>query len=303
METLYKTLHDANLGIVTKNVPLGTKTSLRVGGSAKIVFQPENESKLMRAMEFIHASGKQFKTIGRGSNLLISDDDYNGVIILLDRCLNQIKVDETTGIIEVETGFSLMKLASVVANHGLTGLEFASGIPGNVGGAIFMNAGIKDLEMKDVVLRVKVVLGSGKSKWLTNKELEFGYRKSILQEHRDWVCTKVELQLEKGDKETIVAKINHLREIRQKGQPLSLPNCGSVFRNPLPDYAGKLIEDCGLKGHQIGNAKISDVHANFIVNLGGATAEDIMNLINYTKKVVLEKRGIYLHQEVESFNW
>ncbi|MGL4662653.1 MAG: UDP-N-acetylmuramate dehydrogenase, partial [Culicoidibacterales bacterium] len=262
-----------------------------------------SEDGLVKTLKAIHSQGKAFKVIGKGSNLLPSDDIYNGVIIYCDKGLDYLEINSDTGVVRVGAGYSLIKLAIDVAKKGLTGFEFASGIPGNIGGAVFMNAGIKQNEMKDCISRVKIVRGSGDVMWLDNREMEFGYRKSILQEHRDWICTEVEIQLQQGDKEEITKQIQHLREIRQKGQPLSLPNCGSVFRNPLPHYAGQLIEDVGLKGFSIGGAKVSDVHANFIVNTGDATAENVMHLIEHIRSVVFEKHGVHLHLEVETFNW
>lgn len=303
MESLYERLCQLDVGEVLKEKSLSRKTTLRVGGDAKLFVTPKNEAGLIQTLKAIHGKGKAFKVIGKGSNLLPSDDVYNGVVIFCDKGLDHLEIDAETGLVRVGAGYSLMKLALDVAKTGLTGFEFASGIPGNIGGAIFMNAGIKQNEMKDCVKRVKIVRGSGDVVWLDNHEMEFDYRKSILQEHRDWICTEVEIQLDKGNAEQIQKEILHLREIRQKGQPLSLPNCGSVFRNPLPQFAGALIEDVGLKGYSIGGAKVSDVHANFIVNTGGATASDIMNLIELIRSTVFEKHDVHLHLEVETFNW
>lgn len=303
MESLYEKLCELNVGVVSKEKLLARRTTLRVGGSAQLFVVPENEEGLVKTLKAIHERGKAFKVIGKGSNLLPSDDVYNGVIIYCDKGLDNLQIDEKSGLIRVGAGYSLMKLAIEVARVGLAGFEFASGIPGNIGGAVFMNAGIKKNEMKDCITRVKIVRGSGEVTWLDNREMEFGYRKSILQEHRDWICTEVEIQLQQGDAEAIQAEIKRLRDIRQKGQPLSLPNCGSVFRNPLPQFAGQLIEDVGLKGYSIGGAKVSDVHANFIVNTGEATAKDVMSLIEHIRKVVFEKHGVHLHLEVETFNW
>lgn len=303
MESLYETLCQLEVGEVSKERPLSRRTTLRVGGNAKLFVIPKNEEGLIQTLRAIHQHGKAFKVIGKGSNLLPSDQEYNGVIIYCDKGLDHLVIERETGVVRVGAGYSLIKLAMDVAKEGLTGFEFASGIPGNVGGAIFMNAGIKQNEMKDCVRRVKIVRGSGEVVWLDNREMEFAYRHSILQEHRDWICVEVELQLQHGNIEEIQKQILHLREIRQKGQPLSLPNCGSVFRNPPNNYAGHLVESSGLKGFSIGGAKVSDVHANFIVNTGGATAENVMHLIEHIRNVVFEKHGVYLHLEVETFNW
>lgn len=303
MESLYEKLKQLDVGEIVKERSLSRKTTLRVGGDAKLFVIPKNEMGLIDTLKSIHEHGKVFKVIGKGSNLLPSDHIYNGVIVHCDKGLDKLEIDEKTGIVRVGAGYSLIRLAMKVAEVGLTGFEFASGIPGNVGGAIFMNAGIKQNEMKDCVTRVKIIRGSGEVVWLDNRELEFAYRHSILQEHRDWVCAEVELQLEKGDYQQIHAQIQHLRDIRQKGQPLSLPNCGSVFRNPDGNFAGHLIEAVGLKGFSIGGAKVSDVHANFIVNTGQATAADVMNLIEHIRKTVFKTHGIHLHLEVETFNW
>lgn len=303
MERVYERLVELGVGEVTKNKSLTRRTTLRVGGAAHLFVMPKNEGKLIQTLKILHDHGKAFKVIGKGSNLLPSDDTYNGVIIYCDRGLDHLDIDKKNGKIRVGAGYSLMKLAIDVAKIGLTGFEFASGIPGNIGGAIFMNAGIKQNEMKDCVSRVKIVRGSGETMWLSNREMEFEYRKSILQEHRDWICTEVEIELQHGDVKAIQAEMKRLRDIRQKGQPLSLPNCGSVFRNPLPQFAGQLVEAAGLKGYSIGGAKVSDVHANFIVNTGDATAQNVMDLIDHIRATVFDRFGVHLHLEVETFNW
>lgn len=288
-------------GTVLANEPLSRHTTLRVGGPARYLIYPQDSESVQGIINFCHEHGIMFKVIGRGSNLLVSDQPYNGIVIKLDRSFNAITFSDTH--VRVASGYSMIRLANELARRGLTGFEWAGGVPGNIGGGIFMNAGAHGRSMQDNLIRVHVIDREGKMFWLTNEECQFAYRTSIFQTHRDWIVLEAEFQYEVGDSEAISQKMEQWRHRRQTTQPLQLPNCGSVFRNPEPHFAGQLIEELGLKGKKIGGAQVSEQHANFIVNIEAATAQDIADLIHFVQKAVAEKYDVELHQEVEYFNW
>lgn len=288
-------------GTVLANEPLSRHTTLRVGGPARYLIYPQDSESVQGIINFCHEHGIMFKVIGRGSNLLVSDQPYNGIVIKLDRSFNAITFSDTH--VRVASGYSMIRLANELARRGLTGFEWAGGVPGNIGGGVFMNAGAHGRSMQDNLIRVHVIDREGKMFWLTNEECQFAYRTSIFQTHRDWIVLEAEFQYEVGDSEAISQKMEQWRHRRQTTQPLQLPNCGSVFRNPEPHFAGQLIEELGLKGKKIGGAQVSEQHANFIVNIEAATAQDIADLIHFVQKAVAEKYDVELHQEVEYFNW
>lgn len=288
-------------GTVLANEPLSRHTTLRVGGPARYLIYPQDSESIQGIINFCHEHGIMFKVIGRGSNLLVSDQPYNGIVIKLDRSFNAITFSDTH--VRVASGYSMIRLANELARRGLTGFEWAGGVPGNIGGGVFMNAGAHGRSMQDNLIRVHVIDREGKMFWLTNEECQFAYRTSIFQTHRDWIVLEAEFQYEVGDSEAISQKMEQWRHRRQTTQPLQLPNCGSVFRNPEPHFAGQLIEELGLKGKKIGGAQVSEQHANFIVNIEAATAQDIADLIHFVQKAVAEKYDVELHQEVEYFNW
>ncbi|MFR9294983.1 MAG: UDP-N-acetylmuramate dehydrogenase, partial [Turicibacter sanguinis] len=205
--------------------------------------------------------------------------------------------------VTVGAGVSTILLANKVAKCELAGLEFISGVPGSVGGAIYMNAGAYNREIQDVLVKALILDEAGELKWLTVEEMGFSYRQSILQTHRNWIVVEAVLQLEKGSYEEIMELMKARKVRRIESQPTNLPSAGSTFRNPLPHYSWQLIEKSGLRGVRIGGAEVSQKHCNFIVNVGGATATDIYELIQHVQAVVFEKHGIQLHPEVEMFNW
>ncbi|MGL6248590.1 MAG: UDP-N-acetylmuramate dehydrogenase [Culicoidibacterales bacterium] len=288
-------------GIVLAEEPLSRHTTLRVGGPARYVIYPNGVEGVQGIIDFCHEHGLAFKIIGRGSNLLASDQPYNGIVIKLDRSFNQVKFTEHE--VVVTSGYSLIKLANELARRSLTGFEWAGGVPGNIGGGIFMNAGAHGREMQDNLVRVHVMNREGETFWLQADECEFSYRTSLFQKHRDWVILEAVFQFEVGETTEIKAKMEAWRQRRKDTQPLQLPNCGSVFRNPEPYFAGQLIEELGLKGKRIGGAQISEQHANFIVNIDEATAKDIADLIELVQTRVQETYNVVMHQEVEYFNW
>ncbi|MGL5917593.1 MAG: UDP-N-acetylmuramate dehydrogenase, partial [Culicoidibacterales bacterium] len=277
-------------GIVLAEESLSRHTTLRVGGPARYVIYPNGVAGVQGIIDFCHEHGLAFKVIGRGSNLLASDQPYNGIVIKLDRSFNQVKITEHE--VVVTSGYSLIKLANELARRSLTGFEWAGGVPGNIGGGIFMNAGAHGREMQDNLVRVHVMNREGETFWLQADECEFSYRTSLFQKHRDWVILEAVFQFEVGETTEIKAKMEAWRKRRKDTQPLQLPNCGSVFRNPEPYFAGQLIEELGLKGKCIGGAQISEQHANFIVNIDEATAKDIAELIELVQTRVQETYGV-----------
>jgi UDP-N-acetylmuramate dehydrogenase len=248
-------------------------------------------------MDVIRKHKLKWQVIGKGSNLLVSDKGIEGVVIKLGQGLDHLEIDGTE--ITVGGGHSLISLATLISKKGLTGLEFASGIPGSVGGAVFMNAGAHGSDISKVLKRAHILFDDGTLSWLSNDEMEFSYRTSILQKKRHGVVVEVVFQLSSGDREKIVTEMQKNKDYRKGTQPWNFPCAGSIFRNPLPHYAGKLIEEVGLKGFSIGGAKISEMHGNFIVNAGNATAQDVLDLIQHVKETVFNLKGIKMVTEVE----
>ena len=290
-----------DLGGLCEYEKLDRHTTLRVGGRARIMATPDSKDNFIQTVVLARTLGLEYKILGKGSNILVSDDDFLGVVIKTDKCLDYFSTKDTS--LTVGAGASTIKLARDVAKLGLSGLEFVSGIPGTVGGAVFMNAGAYNNEMKDVVVRVLILDECNSLKWISNAELCFSYRSSVFQNEPDWVVVEVELEMVQGDFEKI-SELMKLRKKRRAGsQPLEFPTAGSTFRNPDGYDAWKLIEDANLRGAKVGGARVSDKHCNFVVNYDGATATDIYELISYVKRVVFDVHGVKLHQEVEFFNW
>ena len=290
-----------DVGKMEENVSLKKYTTYRAGGNARCIVYPKNTKCLISLLTFLKERRVPFKILGNGSNLLFSDKDYEGVLVRLNE-FNKIKFLGRRKI-RVGAGYSLIKLSLLAAKKGLTGLEFAAGIPGTVGGAIYMNAGAYKSDMGYVVESVKVLTPEAKVITLVNKEMQFHYRSSFLQTHPGYVCLEVVLQLKVGKKEAIEEVIRERRQRRLESQPLEYPSAGSVFRNPPDNFAGKLIEDAGLKGTKKGGAMVSDKHANFIVNYKEAKASDIKYLIDTCHDEVLKKYGIDMKIEQEFVNW
>lgn len=290
-----------NIGKIEENVPLSKYTSYKVGGKARCIIYPKSTTKLVSLMKLIHKYHLKYKILGNGSNLLFNDTEYKSVLIKLTE-LNKLEIIDNK--IIVGAGFSLMRLTSIATRRGLTGLEFASGIPGTIGGAIFMNAGAYKSDMGYITSAVKVLTPDLKIITLTNNELDFHYRTSFLQKHQDYICLEAILKLKSGKKAEIEKIIKDRRIRRLETQPLEYPSAGSVFRNPENnDPAGKIIEDLGLKGLKKGGAQISEKHANFVINTGNATAKDIKELIEFVQQSVKEHRNIDLKIEQEFVNW
>ena len=290
-----------NLGLLLENEPLSKHTTFRVGGPARILVIPNSKDSLVETIRLVQQYDIPFKVIGRGSNLLPSDRVFDGIIIKCDKGLDHIEINGT--LVTVGAGVSTILLANKIAKNELAGLEFISGIPGSLGGAVYMNAGAYNKEIKDVLVKALIMDETGILKWISNEEMQFTYRTSIMQSQKGWVLIEAILQLESGNYDEIMELMKARKVRRVESQPTNLPSAGSTFRNPKPHFSWKLIEESGLRGVRIGGAEVSQKHCNFIVNVGGATATDIYNLIQHVQQVVLEKHGVELHPEVEMFNW
>ena len=285
-----------NIGSVLENVDIKEYTTYHVGGKALGMVFPNDVYCLIKLLEYLKNNNIKYKVIGRGSNLIFSSNTYNGILINLDKFDNlEIKGNEIT----VGAGFQLIKLATRLSRIGYTGIEFATGIPGSVGGAVFMNAGAYKSDMGYIVKSVKVLTPDLKVKELTNYDMHFHYRTSFIQKNPDYICLEATLILSRGNADEIMQLIADRKKRRVESQPLEYPSAGSVFRNPEGDYAGRLIEEIGYKGKQIGGAMVSTKHANFIINYNNATGEDVKELINEIKDKVKEKYNIDLKVEQE----
>ena len=301
MKEFLDELEDMNIGKIERNVPLYKYTTYRVGGIASAIVYPKNVDSLMKLIRFVRSKNIPFKILGFGSNLLFSSKQYNGILIRLDE-FRDLEFFGTSKV-RVGAGYSLVKLSLQAAKRGLAGLEFAAGIPGTVGGAVFMNAGAYKSDMGYIVQDITVLTPDLRIIKLENKELDFHYRSSFLQKHPGYICLEAVIRLEKGDKNAIEEVIKDRRRRRIESQPLNFPSAGSVFRNPEGMFAGKMIEDLGLKGFQIGGAKVSEKHANFIINYDHATGEDIKSLIEYVREKVKKEYHVELKVEQEFVNW
>lgn len=300
MEKMLEFIKRKKIGAVKEMVSLKKYTTYKVGGVAKVLVYPKDEKKLILLIKKLRDEKIKYKILGYGSNLIFSDDLYDGVLIKLD-LFDKIKIKDT--IITVGAGASLVKLSYMALKEGLTGLEFASGIPGTVGGAVFMNAGAYKSDMGYIVSEVKVITPELKIKTLYNKDLNYKYRDSFLKQNPEYICLEAKIVLRHGDKKLIKELMETRKQKRLISQPLEFPSAGSVFRNPDGDFAGKLIEDCGLKGYRIGGATVSVKHANFIINDNGATGNDVKNLIDYVHDKVKKRTGVDLKIEQEFVNW
>ncbi len=300
MQDFLKEVEKEDIGKVTKDVFISKYTTYKVGGLAKVIIYPKNIDKLVILCRLIKKYQLKYMVLGNGSNVLFSDKTYDGVIIKLD---NFNKIEFVSNKVICGSGASLMKVSREALKRSLAGLEFASGIPASIGGAIYMNAGAYKSDMGYITTSVKVLTPDLKIITLTNKEMAFHYRDSFLQHHKDYICLEATLRLEKGDKEALEEVTKDRKERRVKTQPLTYPSAGSVFRNPDDVPAGKLIDDLGLKGLTKGGAEVSKVHANFIINKNEASAKDIHDLMLFVKEAVKEHYGIDLKIEQEFINW
>lgn len=288
-------------GDVKCEEPLALHTTFRIGGIARFLIYPKNEICLMCVLEILKEEKLDYKIIGKGSNILCGDDAYDGAIICLDRYFTDFYFEEE-GICVAQSGTSIILLAHEAMKQSFSGLEFASGIPGTVGGALFMNAGAYKSDIGSLVQEV-FVLKNDACMWLNKEELEFSYRHSLFQKHPEWIVLGVKLQLTQGDQKEIRDLMDSRRKRRLESQPLDKPSAGSMFRNPSTAQAWELIEKIGFRGKQVGGAMVSDKHANFIVNNEEATAKDVIELVTMIQAEVKQQFDIDLMTEVERFNW
>ena len=272
-----------------EEVSLKPYNTYRIDIKAKYLIFPKNKDELLKILKYLKQNNIKYLVLGNGSNIILTMDYYDGVIIKLDH-LNNININNDE--LEVEAGCFLPKLSKQMANSSLSGLEFASGIPGQVGASIAMNAGAYNKDMASIVTSVTVINPHLEEETLLTENLDFKYRSSFLKEHEDYIVIKATLKLTKGSKEAILNLMQDRQKRRLATQPLEYPNSGSVFRNPIDNYAGSLIENCHLKNYHINDAYVSEKHANFIINKGHATGKDIVNLIEYIQKKVKEKYHI-----------
>ncbi|MCX2825409.1 UDP-N-acetylenolpyruvoylglucosamine reductase [Bacillus pseudomycoides] len=297
MKQLAKELIEAEVGKVLENEALARYTTMKIGGPADILIVPSSVAGVEDTLDLVKKYNTKWTAIGRGSNLLVSDKGIEGVVIRLGEGLDHLEVEGTT--VRVGGGYPLIKLSTLLSRQGLAGLEFASGIPGSVGGAVYMNAGAHKSDMSEILMSARIMFEDGTMKWLTKEEMGFSYRTSVLQTKRPGIVVEAKLQLKEGNREEIVGVMQKNKDYRRETQPWNHPCAGSIFRNPLPNFAGDLVEKAGLRGHQIGGAKISEMHGNFIVNAGSASAQDVLDLIAFVKKTIKEKFGVDMHTEVE----
>lgn len=291
-----KELKKIKCGKIITDINLKDYTSYKLNGKAKVIVFPKNKQELINLIKFIKDNNIKYKIIGNGSNLIFVKPVYEGILIKLSE-FDELEINKN--IIEVGAGYNLIKLALKVSRLGLTGMEFATGIPGSVGGAVYMNAGAYKSDMGYIVKKIKVLTPNLEIKEMTNRELDFHYRTSFLQKNPGYICLSATIVLRKGNKDIIMEIINDRKKRRLETQPLEYPSAGSVFRNPKDDFAGRLIEEIGYKGKTNGGAQVSEKHANFIINIKEATGKDIYELINEIKSKIKEKYDIELKVEQE----
>ena len=294
---LQQKLADFSPSCVLKyNEPMARHTSFRIGGNAEVMAFPKTKAELAEILKLAAELSVKPAILGAGTNVLAPDEGMEGIVICLKDCLDGMEqLDDTR--IRVMAGVTMTRAAVFAANSGLAGMEFAHGIPGTVGGGVYMNAGAYGGEIKDITESVEIMDFSGNIRTLTNEEMGFSYRHSRMEDSGEIVLSAV-FALEKGDMVTIKGKMKELQAKRSASQPLDLPSAGSAFKRPAQGYAAALIDQAGLKGYQVGGAAISTKHAGFAVNLGGATAADVKALLQQVSDLVYEKNGIRLEPEV-----
>lgn len=275
--------------------PMKHHTTFRIGGNADYFVTPVNEEQIKDLIVNLRKQNVPYFVIGNGSNLLVSDHGYKGVIIQIYKKFEGITVQGNC--IEVQAGALLSKLSNAALDHSLKGLEFASGIPGTVGGAVYMNAGAYNGEMKDVIVSATVLDSQGNIFTLSKEQLELGYRTSMVME-QSYTVISARFQLEEGNQEEIKQMIDYYTVQRKTKQPLEFPSAGSAFKRPVGYFAGKLITDANLKGYRIGGAQVSEKHAGFIINTGDATAKDVLDLLKHVQVTVKDQFGVTLETEV-----
>ena len=289
---------------VLENEPMSKHTSFKIGGDADFFTTPTTLEEIKEVITYCLQSDIPYFVMGNGSNLLVSDDGYRGVIIQLYDKFNHIEyaVNGQKVIVKAQAGVMLGRLGNELMNRSITGFEFATGIPGTVGGAIMMNAGAYGGEIKDVIVSACLMDSCGNVCKLNNSQLELGYRTSIVSK-KGYIVLEAEFELELGNQEEIKNKLNNFTVRRREKQPLEFPSAGSTFKRPFGHYAGKLISDANLMGYTVGGAQVSEKHAGFVINTGNATAADIIKLTNDVKNKVKEQFGVELELEVKKLGF
>ena len=276
--------------------PMKNHTSFRIGGTADYFVTPYNSKQVKNVIDICRSYKTPYYIIGNGSNILVRDKGFRGVIIHLGKLMSEYSVKENC--IIAQSGILLSKLAAVALKNELSGLEFAAGIPGTLGGAVCMNAGAYGGEMKQVLVNAQVIDAEGNFQVLDAAKLDLSYRKSIISE-KNLIVTKAEILLNKGEYEKIKSYMQELNRQRKEKQPLEFASAGSTFKRPEGNFAGKLIMEAGLRGYTIGGAEVSQKHCGFLINTGGATAAQMLELIEYVQKKVNEKFGVLLEPEIK----
>ena len=280
---------------VMKDEPMSRHTTFRVGGTADFFVEIGSPEELLDIINYLTETDRSYFILGNGSNLLVGDKGYEGVILHLGERFNSITVEGNT--ITAQAGALLSTVAKTAAKNGLSGMEFAAGIPGTIGGAVVMNAGAYEGEMKQIITKVTVMTREGEILELDNETMEFGYRTSIIK-NRPFVVLSAVISLEKGDMASIQSKMDDFNNRRRSKQPLEYPSAGSTFKRPEGYYAGKLIMYAGLRGYRVGGAQVSEKHCGFIINVGNATAADISELMDEVIEKVEKQFSVTLEPEI-----
>lgn len=297
-QKIYELLtNEIKQGIVKIDESMKKHTNFKIGGNADVFVIAKNIEEIKCVIKFSKENNIPLTILGNGSNVLVSDKGIRGIVLQIG--LKEIKVEKhENALIEVDAGAMLGALAQILLKQSISGFEFAAGIPGSIGGAIRMNAGAYGGEMKDIVKNVTVLNEKGEINILTNEECEFSYRHSRFTNSKE-IIIKATLELPFGNENEIKAKMDEYAQSRKEKQPLNLPSAGSTFKRGADFITAKLIDECGLKGYTSGGAQVSTLHAGFVVNLGNATAQDVLSVVNHVKQVVLEKTGKQIELEVE----
>lgn len=295
MQELVSELQAAGVGEVLQHEPMAPFTTWKIGGPADVMVVPSSKEKLAQTVRMLNSRSVPWFLLGRGSNLLVTDKGFRGVVIRLGSAFEQVRFEGP--LVHAGAAYSFIKLSVLAGKEGLTGLEFASGIPGSVGGAVYMNAGAHGSDVSRIIKQAEVLLDTGEWVRLDAEGLEYAYRHSLL--HRTpGIVTEAVFELRVGDRKEIAAAMAAYKDRRLRTQPLQLPCAGSTFRNPPGHFAAKLIEEAGLKGTRIGGAEVSVQHANFIINTGQASAGDVLALIGHIQATVKDRFGVDLVPEV-----
>ena len=294
-------LEKLDVGEMIEDEPMYKHTTYKVGGPARIYLKVKDVDSLIKTIKYCGKHRVKYLVIGRGSNLLFSDREYEGLIISLNECFNEIKVNGSTMI--AQAGVPMISLSYQAAKIGLSGFEFMGGIPGSIGGGIYMNAGAYKYDQASVVKTVTLLNEKHEVVTFNNEQMDFSYRHSICQDNRKLIVLEVTFELTAKSPDEIKAVLDKRKERRMSSQPWNMPSAGSVFRNPQDKPAWQYIDECGLRGYEIGGAQVSPKHSNFIVNNGYASAKDIYDLIMLVQEKVNEKFGVKLRREVGLINW